>query len=81
MDINAITTLLTNTANSGSKKPCIFDRLRLQDIKSKLEACKTIQQVMLLLVSNKPFLMKTYGLTTQQCDRILVNLKKISDTV
>ena len=66
MDIQLITNLLTSIISQGNRKACLFDRLRLLDIKEDLERSNSINQLILGLSKNKPFLLKAFGLSNTQ---------------
>lgn len=75
MNTQAIINILTTAAAEGTRKPCVFDRIRLLGVKSDLENCKNIQEILLILTRNKPFLLTAFGVNIKQFDNVIRLIK------
>ncbi len=77
MDKIEIRSIIETTLTSGKKTPGLFDLPKILGIKSKLESCSSISEVILILESNRALLSKSFGLEDSVFEDALKKLKAL----
>jgi hypothetical protein len=55
--------IIEATLKSGNKTPGLFDLPKILGIKSKLESCTSIHDVVVMLEANRSLISKSFGLS------------------
>ena len=69
--------IIETTLKSGSKTPGLFDLPKILGVKSKLENCNTISEVLAVLESNRSFIAKSFGLSDELFNGGVEKLKSL----
>lgn len=77
MDKIEARSIIETTLRSGTKTPGLFDLPKIPGIKSQLESCTSISEVILILERNRSFLSKSFGLEDSVFDDVLKKLKAL----
>jgi hypothetical protein len=77
MDKIEVRSIIETTLTSGTKTPGLFDLPKILGIKSKLESCTSISEVILILERNRTLLSKSFGLEDSVFDDVLKKLKAL----
>ncbi|MEQ1556972.1 MAG: hypothetical protein ABL915_09295 [Gallionella sp.] len=72
--------IIEATLKSGSKTPSLFDLPKILGVKSKLENCDSISEVLAILDSNRSFIAKSFGLHDSVLDESVTKLKALEMT-
>lgn len=60
-----VRTIIEATLTSGSKSPGLFELPKMLVIKSKLESCESVADVLGILEEHRPLLCKSFGLSDE----------------
>jgi hypothetical protein len=66
MNKDQVRNIIEATLKSGNKTPGLFDLPKILGIKSKLESCSTISDVVGILQSNRELVCKAFGLNDEK---------------
>lgn len=80
MNETEVRNIIEATLKSGSKTPGLFDLPKILGVKSKLENCNTISEVLAVLESNRSFIAKSFGLQDTVLDESVAKLKALEAT-
>lgn len=72
--------IIESTLKSGSKTPSLFDLPKILGVKSKLEDCDSISDVLAVLETNRSFISKSFGLHDRVLDESVAKLKALETT-
>ena len=78
MNKDQVRSIIEATLKSGSKTPGLFDVPKVLGIKSKLESCATISEVVGILQSNRELLCKTFRLHDVKFDDGIAKLNALA---
>ncbi len=70
--------IIEATLKSGSKTPGLFDLPKMLGIKSKLESCESVADVLGILEDNRPLLCKSFGLSDELFNSGVEKLKALA---
>jgi hypothetical protein len=77
MDEIKVRNIIEATLKSGNKTPSLFDLPKILGVKSKLEGCDSISDVLAVLDSNRSFIAKSFGLHDSVLDESVTKLKAL----
>ena len=80
MNKDQVKSIIESTLKSGSKTPGLFDIPKVLSIKSKLEACAVIPEVVGLLEGNRGLVTKSFGLTDAAYNEAIEKIKRVGDS-
>jgi len=63
MNKTEVRNIIEATLKSGNKTPGLFDLPKILGIKSKLESCTSINDVVVMLEDNRSLISKSFGLS------------------
>ncbi|MGZ8258124.1 MAG: hypothetical protein ACXWTR_03000 [Methylotenera sp.] len=63
MNHTEVRNIIETTLKSGSKTPGLFDLPKILGIKSKLESCTSIGDVVAMLEDNRSLISKSFGIS------------------
>ena len=63
MNETEVRSIIVDTLKSGSKTPGLFDLPKMLGVKSKIESCASIDEVVELLESNREQISKSFGIS------------------
>ena len=72
--------IIETTLKSGNKSPGLFDLPKILGVKSKLESCTSISEVLGILEDNRRFISKSFGLSDTVFNESVEKLKALSAT-
>jgi hypothetical protein len=72
--------IIETTLKSGNKSPGLFDLPKILGVKSKLESCTSISEVVGILEDNRSFIAKSFGLSDTVFNESVEKLKSLSAT-
>ena len=55
--------IIESTLTSGNKTPGLFDLPKIMGLKSKLESCSSVNEVVEILEDNRSLISKSFGLS------------------
>ncbi len=73
--------IIEATLKNGSKTPGLFDLPKILGIKSKLESCKSISDVVVMLEDNRSLISKSFGITDVAFNESVNKLNALKATV
>ena len=79
MNQDKVRNIIEATLKAGEKTPGLFDLPKIMGIKSKLESCSAIDDVVGVLEENRGLLCKAFGLGVDAFDQGVVRLKALDD--
>lgn len=80
MNKTEIRNIIENTLKSGSKTPGLFDLPKVLSVKSKLESCDSIADVVGVLDENRSLISKSFGISEAIFDDGLSKLNSLNTT-
>lgn len=78
MNKSEIKSIIEATLTSGSKTPGLFELPKMLGIKSKLESCESVADVLGILEDNRPLLCKSFGLSDELFNGGVEKLKALA---
>ncbi|BCM24625.1 hypothetical protein [Methyloradius palustris] len=69
MNKPAVRNIIESTLKSGDKTPGLFDIPKILKLKSSLESCASVEEVIALLEGNRNLITKAFGLD----DKVIAN--------
>lgn len=72
--------IIESTLKSGNKTPGLFDLPKILGVKSNLESCASISEVIGTLEDNRSFIAKSFGLSDSVFDESVEKLKALKAT-
>jgi hypothetical protein len=72
--------IIETTLKSGNKSPGLFDLPKILGVKSKLESCTSISEVVGILEDNRSFIAKSFGLSDTVFNESVEKLKSLTAT-
>ena len=81
MNKDEVRRIIEATLKSGNKTPGLFDLPKILGVKSKLESCTSISEVIGVLEENRNLLSKSFGLSDVVFDAGLDSLKALGADV
>jgi hypothetical protein len=72
--------IIETTLKNGNKSPGLFDLPKLIGVKSKLESCDSISEVVGILEDNRSFISKSFGLSDSDFNASVDKLKALEAT-
>jgi len=76
MNKEKVRSIIETTLTAGSKKPGLFDLHKILSLKSKLESCSSITEVIGILETNRSLISKSFGLSEAIFNDGLVKLRE-----
>jgi len=80
MNKTEVRSIIVATLKSGNKNPGLFDLPKLFGVKSKLESCKSISEIVGILEDNRTLISKSFGLSDAVFDESVEKLKALETT-
>lgn len=81
MNHTEVRNIIETTLKSGSKTPGLFDLPKILGIKSKLESCTSIGDVVSMLEDNRSLISKSFGLSDAAFNESVEKLNALKATV
>lgn len=78
MNQDKVRNIIETTLKAGEKTPGLLDLPKIMGIKSKLESCASIGEVVGILQLNKELLCKAFGLNDVKFDDGIANLNALA---
>lgn len=75
-----VRSIIETTLKSGNKTPGLLDLPKLIGVKSKLESCDSISEVVGILGDNRSFISKSFGLSDSDFNASVDKLKALEAT-
>ena len=69
--------IIESTLKGGSKMPGLFDLPKIMGIKSKLESCSSINEVVCVLEEYRSLISKSFGLNDAVLDESVAKIKSL----
>jgi len=69
--------IIEATLKSGNKFPGLFDLPKIIGVKSKLESCTSISEVVGILEDNRSLISKSFGLSDSKINESVAKLKAL----
>lgn len=79
MNQDQVRSIIEATLKAGEKMPGLFDLPKIMGIKSKLESCSSIYDVIGLLEENRGLLTKSFGLSDSVFDDALAKINSLGE--
>jgi hypothetical protein len=80
MNKTEIRSIIETTLTSGSKTPGLFDLPKVLSVKSKLESCDSIAEVVGVLNENRSLISKSFGISEAIFDDGIDKLNSLNTT-
>jgi hypothetical protein len=77
MDKKAILSIIETTLAAGSKVPGLFDLPKIMNIKSEIQACSTINDVLAIVEEHRPLISKAFGLSEDKIEQAVQKIKAL----
>jgi hypothetical protein len=77
MNKDEVRSIIESTLKSGSMTPGLFDLPKIIGVKSKLESCTTINEVIGVLQAHRELVCKSFGLEQVPFDEALGKIKAL----
>lgn len=78
MNKDKVKSIIESTLKNGNKSPGLFDLPKILGVKSKLESCNNISEVISVLEGRRSFLSKSFGLSDKLFDEGEDSLKALA---
>lgn len=76
MNKDAVKQILERTLRAGGMMPSIFQMPKAMMLKSELEACTEVKQVVHILQGETAFLSKAFGVSKEEVQLAIVEIQK-----
>ncbi len=73
----AVRSIIETTLKSGDKTPGLFDLPKVLGVKSKLESCASIGEVLGVLEGNRSLISKAFGVNESLFDECVRKIKEL----
>lgn len=80
MDHIEVRNILVNTLKGGDKTPGLFSLPKLLGLKSKLESCIAMNEVVAILEDNRSLITKSFGISDVAFDQGIEKLNTLKTT-
>ncbi len=80
MNYAEVRNIIESTLKSGSKTPGLFDLPKILGVKSRLEGCTSISEVLAVLDDNRSFVSKSFGVSDAVLDEAVTKIKALDTT-
>lgn len=80
MNKTEIRSIIETTLKSGDKTPSLFDLPKILSVKSKLESCDSLADVVAVLGENRSLISKSFGISDATFDDGLNKLNSLNTT-
>lgn len=80
MNHTEVRNIIETTLKNGSKTPGLFDLPKILGIKSKLESCTSINDLVVMLEGNRSLISKSFGLSDVAFNDSVEKLNALKDT-
>lgn len=80
MNKTEVRSIIEATLKSGSKTPGLFDLPKILRVKSKLESCASIDEVIVMLESNRDLISKSFSLSDVAFNESVKKLNELKTT-
>lgn len=77
MNKTEVRNIIETTLMSGNKTPGLFDLPKILGVKSKLESCSSINEVVGVLEDNRTLIFKSFGLSDSAFNESVEKLKAL----
>lgn len=77
MDKQAILNIIETTLASGSKVPGMFDLPKIMSVKSEIQNCHSINDVLAIVEEHRPLISKAFGLTEDKIEQTIQKIKSL----
>ena len=78
MNKTVVRNIIESTLTSGSKTPGLFDLPKIFSVKSKMESCASVGEVIGILEDNRALITKSFGISDELFDSSLKKLKDLA---
>jgi len=79
MNKDAVKNIIEATLKSGNKTPGLLDVPKALSVKSKLEACSAIPEVIGILEDRRSFITKSFGVSDSAYNEAIEKIKTLGD--
>jgi len=80
MNETEVRSIIVATLKSGNKNPGLFDIPKLFGVKSKLESCNSISEVVEILEDSRSLISKSFGLSDSAFEESVGKIKVLEAT-
>jgi hypothetical protein len=77
MDTKEIVNIIETTLQSGSKIPGLFDLPKILSVKSEIQACTSIKDVLAIIEEHRPFISKAFGLSEDNIEQAIQKIQAL----
>jgi hypothetical protein len=77
MDTKEIVNIIESTLQSGSKIPGLFDLPKILSVKSEIQACTSIKDVLAIIEEHRPFISKAFGLSEDNIEQAIQKIQAL----
>jgi len=77
MNNDKVKNIIESTLKSGNKSPGLFDIPKVLSVKSKLESCTAVAEVIAILDDSRSLVTKSFGVTDAEYNEAIEKIKTI----
>jgi hypothetical protein len=77
MNKEEITSIIETTLTSGDRIPGIFDLPKILGIKSELQACHSVDDILAIIEEHRDLITKVFGLSAEVIDSAVQKIKAL----
>ena len=77
MDTKEIASIIETSLQSGTKIPGIFDLPKIMSVKSEIQACTSIKDVLAIVEVHRPFIAKAFGLSEDNIEQTIQKIQAL----
>ena len=77
MNKTEVRNIIESTLTSGSKTPGLFDLPKILGVKSKMESCASVDEVIGVLEDNRSLITKSFGISNELFNSGVEKLKAL----
>lgn len=77
MDKKEILNIIETTLKSGDKIPGLFDLPKIMALKSEIQACSTINDVLAIVEEHRPLISKAFGLSEDDIEQTIQKIQAL----
>ena len=77
MNKDQVKSIIESTLKSGSKTPGLFDLPKILGLKSKLESCSAVTEVLVILEDSRTLVTKSFGVSDAEYNEAIEKIKTL----
>jgi hypothetical protein len=77
MNKDQVKSIIESTLKSGSKSPGMFDLPKILGLKSKLESCSAVTEVLVILEDSRTLVTKSFGVSDAEYNEAIEKIKTL----